>query len=164
MSAVVAPQEARVRPMVEDDVDAVIGIERRSYEFPWTAGIFRDCLRVGYSCWVLDVDGTIAGYAILGVGADEAHILNICIDPDVRRCGHGRRLLARVIDLARWHRAASVFLEVRPTNHAAVNMYAREGFEVVGRRPNYYPAHEGREDALIMVFRLAGETGEGSQG
>ena len=145
--------------MVSADIDQVMAIEAASYDFPWTAGIFRDCLRVGYSCWVLDVSDVVAGYAILGVGADEAHLLNLCVDPERQGAGLGGRLLSRVIDLARWHRAGAVFLEVRPSNTPAVHLYRKAGFEVVGRRPRYYPAADGREDALIMVFRLERDAG-----
>lgn len=155
MSAVLG--NPRIRPMRSVDVDAVIALEKGAYDYPWTAGIFRDCLRVGYSCWVIELEGELAGYAILGVGADEAHILNICVGKAWQGQGLGARLLARVIDLARWHRAESIFLEVRPSNFRAVRMYRSAGFRTVGRRPNYYPAATGREDALIMSFRLRDE-------
>ena len=140
--------------MRESDLDAVIAIEERAYSYPWTRGIFADCLRVGYSCWVLALDDEVIGYGVLGVGAGEAHVLNICIAYSYQGAGYGGRLLARLIDLARWHRAGSVFLEVRPSNVAALGLYQSSGFEVVGRRPNYYPDADGREDALIMVRKL----------
>lgn len=155
MSAVIKPELPHLRPMQERDLDSVMAIESRVYDFPWTRGIFADCLRVGYSCWVLDQDGEILGYAVLSAGAGEAHILNICIGPDYQRQGHGTRLLNRLFDLARWHQARSLFLEVRPSNQSAVQMYEEHGFAVVGRRPNYYPASEGREDALIMSRKIA---------
>lgn len=153
MSAILKTPLARFRPMRGDDLEAVAAIESEVYEFPWTAGIFADCLRVGYACWVMELDGTLAGYGIVSSGAGEAHILNLCIAPEYQRQGHGRRLLSRLLDLSRWYRVNSIFLEVRPSNHRAIRMYEALGFACVGRRPNYYPAAQGREDALIMVFK-----------
>ncbi len=158
MAAVIDQPLPRLRPMREQDLARVLTIEQAAYPFPWTRGIFSDCLNVGYSCWVLDLAGEIAGYGVLSNGAGEAHILNLCVDQPYRREGLGRYLLQRLIDLARWHQVESVFLEVRPSNHAAHQLYESFGFERVGRRPNYYPADVGREDALVMALKLrAGE-------
>lgn len=140
--------------MTERDIDAVVGIESQVYEFPWSAGIFRDCLRVGYSCWVTEVADQVIGYGILSAGAGEAHILNYCVAPEHQGQGLGLKLLNRLLNLGRWHNARSVFLEVRPSNHRAIKVYTDRGFRVVGRRPNYYPANPGREDALVMALRL----------
>ena len=155
MSAVLKELVPRVRPMREADLDTVAKIESRAYEFPWTHGIFSDCLRVGYSCWVLDLEGDVVGYGVLSAGAGEAHILNICVDEDVRGRGWGRQLLDRLVQLARWHHAEQLFLEVRPSNQRAIELYDRNGFRTVGRRPNYYPHSHGREDAVVMSLRLS---------
>jgi len=149
-----APEE-RFRPMREEDVAAVVAIEAQAYPFPWTAGLFRDCLTAGYSAWVLEAgNGALQAYAILAVGADEAHLLNLCVDPSRQGRGHGRHLLRRMVDLARWHRAGRIFLEVRPSNPVAIALYRSEGFTEIGRRPGYYPARDGREDAVVMVLDL----------
>ena len=79
--------------MVHDDIAEVSDIERRSYDFPWSHGVFRDCLLAGYQCIVLDRDGDVAGYGILSVAAGEAHILNLCIEPAYRSHGYGERML-----------------------------------------------------------------------
>jgi ribosomal-protein-alanine N-acetyltransferase len=155
MSAVLKPQLPHLRPMQDRDLESVMAIETRVYPFPWSRGIFADCLRVGYSCWVLELDQSIVGYAVLSAGAGEAHILNICISPNYQGQGHGARLLNRLVDLSRWHQASSLFLEVRPSNTVAVAMYQDYGFSVVGRRPNYYPSEDGREDALIMALKMS---------
>lgn len=154
MSAVLNLPEAEVRPMTERDIRAVLDIEARSYDFPWSEGIFRDCLRVGYSCWVSETEGEVIGYGILSAGAGEAHVLNVCVDPQRRGQGHGLKLLNRLINLGRWHHARTIYLEVRPSNARAIEVYEKRGFSVVGRRPNYYPANPGREDALIMAMKL----------
>ena len=145
---------AQMRPMKQVDVDAVSEIEKRAYPFPWTPGIFRDCLRAGHHCWVLEAGSTLLGYGVLSAAAGEAHILNICIAPEYQGRGHGRRLLRRLVDLARWHQANQVFLEVRPSNPRAIQLYRDEGFNEIGQRPNYYPAEKGREDAIVMAMEL----------
>jgi ribosomal-protein-alanine N-acetyltransferase len=161
MSAVAAQDDnlarASLRPMREDDLDAIMAIERRAYPFPWTHGIFRDCLRAGYPSWVLHLDGAIIGYGVLSIAVGEAHVLNLCIDPDLQGTGHGRRLLRSLLKLARGHGAERVFLEVRPSNPNAIALYHDEGFNEIGRRPRYYPAKQGREDAIVMAIELFGD-------
>lgn len=143
-----------LRPMREEDLDDVMRIELRAYPFPWTAGIFRDCLRAGYPSWVLQSDMYTIGYAVLSVAAGEAHLLNLCVAPEQQGRGHGRRLLRGIERVARGQGARRVFLEVRPSNPPAIALYHGEGFNEIGRRPRYYPAHEGREDAIVMAKEL----------
>lgn len=140
--------------MKQADVEAVSAIEKRAYPFPWSPGIFRDCLRAGHHCWLLESPQVLLGYGVLSAAAGEAHLLNLCIAPEHQGRGHGRRLLARMIDLARWNRAAQVFLEVRPSNPRAIALYREYGFNEIGLRPNYYPASKGREDAIVMAMEL----------
>jgi len=146
-----------LRPMREDDLDAVHAIEIRAYEFPWTPGIFRDCLRADYPSWVLIEDGRVLGYFLMSVAAGEAHVLNVCVAPEAHGCGHGRRMLRALLSIARGRGAERVFLEVRPSNPGAIALYHSEGFNEIGRRPRYYPARGGREDALVMAIELLGE-------
>lgn len=160
MVAVVRPRMPELRPMREEDLESVAQIEAGAYDFPWTLGIFRDCLRAGYACWSLAQEGRIIGYAVLSVAAREAHVLNVCVAPDEQGHGHGRRLMRRLVDLARWHHAERVFLEVRPSNQRAIALYHDLGFNEIGRRPNYYPARQGREDAIVMAFELLDPEGE----
>lgn len=154
MSAILKPQVPHVRPMRLDDLVEVLAIEVRAYDFPWTDGVFRDCFKAGYGLWVLEGADGIVGYGVLSAAAGEAHILNLCVCPHHQGQGHGRRLLNRLIDLARWHQVERVFLEVRPSNHAAVALYHRAGFCEIGTRPRYYPARNGREDAVVMAREL----------
>lgn len=156
LAADAASPAAALRPMRDDDIDAVMEIERRAYPFPWTRGIFRDCLRAGYPALVLvEAGGRLAGYALLSVAAGEAHVLNVCADPALPRQGHGRRLLRALLQQARGRGAQRVFLEVRPSNEAAIALYHAEGFNEIGRRPRYYPARDGREDAIVMALEIA---------
>jgi ribosomal-protein-alanine N-acetyltransferase len=150
----VARPSTEVRAMRREDLDAVVAIEHASYPFPWSAGIFRDCLQAGHNCWVLVHEGDIAGYGILSVAAGEAHVLNICIGGAYRGLGYGRRMMRRLVDLARWYGVERIFLEVRPSNPVAKALYDSLGFHEIGRRPAYYPAEHGREEAIVMAFDM----------
>ena len=144
----------QVRGMRLEDLDAVSELEQASYEFPWSPGIFRDCVKAGYPCWVLCHGDIVIGYGILSMGAGEAHLLNICVASDQRGKGLGRHFLMRLIDIARWNGAERLFLEVRPSNPLAKVLYESVGFTEIGRRPRYYPAKEGREEAIVMALDL----------
>jgi len=133
------------------DVPEVARIERESYEYPWSEGIFRDCLRVGYRCVVLAGEGnTVEGYAVISIGAGEAHLLNLCVHPDRQGCGLGRDMLAAMMEVARQAGADQIFLEVRPSNEAAMALYDSTGFKEIGRRRRYYRSAGGREDAVVL--------------
>jgi ribosomal-protein-alanine N-acetyltransferase len=146
-------RSARIRAMRHEDVPAVLEVERASYRFPWSDGIFRDCIRVGYLCRVIELDGVVVGYGVLSQGAGEAHVLNVCIREDMRCGGLGRRLMEELLEHAREAGMQHAYLEVRPSNPAARQLYESMGFERVGLRKAYYQAPGGREDAL--VYRLA---------
>jgi ribosomal-protein-alanine N-acetyltransferase len=136
--------------MNELDVPVVGAIERAGYQFPWSEGIFRDCLRVGYVCRVVEVDGDMAGYGIMSVGAGEAHILNVCVRDEYRCRGLGRKMLLYLLERARIASMYEAFLEVRPSNTTAARLYHSLGFEQVGIRRGYYQATVGREDAQVL--------------
>lgn len=154
MSAVVKESVVNFRPMEEQDLTDVLAIESLAYEFPWNRVIFRDCLRVGYCCWVMERDGLIDGYSVMSVAVGESHILNLCVHPESQGRGCGAVILDFMLDIARKHQADSIFLEVRPSNEAAIRLYRQSGFDEVGLRRNYYPAGLGREDAIIMARKL----------
>ena len=145
-----------LRPMRESDLDAVMDIELRAYPFPWSRGIFRDCLQSNYAMWLQErADGAILGYGVLSIAAGEAHVLNLCSAPGQERQGLGQRMLQTLLKIARGHAAQRVFLEVRPSNTRAIALYERSGFNEIGRRPRYYPAaNNGREDAIVMALEL----------
>lgn len=144
----------RLRDMRDGDVPAVMAIERIAYEFPWTEGILRDCFRFGYLCKVYETPEDIIGYGILSIGAGESHFLNICIHPRHQRLGHGSRLVAHLLQAARQAGARTALLEVRISNQSAFRLYDRMGFHEIGQRKSYYPAHGGREDALVLMREL----------
>jgi [ribosomal protein S18]-alanine N-acetyltransferase len=141
--------------MREDDLRQVMAIEQAVYDFPWTLGIFRDCLRVGYCCWVMVLDGEVIAYGVMSVVIDESHVLNICVHPEWQGNGLGRKLIQRLLKIARQHGAETAFLEVRESNLAALKLYQSLGFLEIGRRRGYYPAaDEGRENALVLSLEL----------
>ncbi len=155
MSAVLKDQPLDIRPMRDADLAVVVDIEREAYVFPWPEGIFRDCLRAGYCCWVLEEQDLVRAYGIMQVGAGESHILNLCVRASGRGQGFGQALLSHLLGVAREHRADTALLEVRPTNRVALGLYAAMGFNEVGVRRGYYPGRNGREDALILAICLS---------
>ena len=144
-----------VRTMTYSDLKQVVLVEKKAYPHPWTAGIFRDCLRVGHNAWVMTLDSAVIGYAIVMLSPGEAHILNICIDPQYQSKGLGRYLLRYLIKRTRRTDTDMVLLEVRRSNKNAQYLYQSEGFHELGVRKAYYPAENGREDAIILAKYLS---------
>jgi len=141
----------QLRPMRPEDLTAVMAVELSAYTHPWTENIFRDCLRVGYQCWVAEIDQQLAGYSVMSVAVGEAHILNICIDPARQGQGMGRQLLQRMLHMAGELQADTAYLEVRESNQVAQALYESIGFNQIGQRRGYYPAVGGDEDALVYA-------------
>ena len=144
-----------IRTMSYADLKSVISVEKKAYPHPWTLGIFRDCLRIGYNAWVMTLDKEIIGYGIVMLSAGEAHILNICIEPDFQNKGLGRYLLCHILKKSKQTDVDMVLLEVRRSNTTAQQLYQSEGFHELGVRKAYYPADNGREDAIILAKYLA---------
>ena len=148
--------------MTEIDLAEVLRVESDAYAVPWTQGIFRDCLRIGYYCLVADRAGQLIGHAVMSVAAGECHILNLCVAPSHQGRGLGRRMLRRLLALARQREADTAFLEVRASNQGAIRLYQAEGFDETGLRKGYYPSadlnadpiRDSREDAVLMARAL----------
>jgi ribosomal-protein-alanine N-acetyltransferase len=146
----------RLAPMHPSHLVQVVEIEREAYEYPWADGIFRDCLRVGYSSWVVtNTLGEVLGYALMSMAVGEAHILNLCVAPETRRQGLAQFLMKHLLMVARAADVTLVLLEVRASNTAAQRLYQQAGFKRLGVRKAYYPAPSGREDALVLGLDLA---------
>jgi ribosomal-protein-alanine N-acetyltransferase len=154
VSAVVKDLPPIVRAMSQSDIADVLVIENEIYDFPWSAGIFRDCLLAGYTALVLDLDGEVVGYSIMSVAAGEAHLLNICVAKSLRRQGIGNRLLKEMLACAQGFHAERIFLEVRPSNSPALELYFKTGFTTLGVRQRYYKARDGNEDAVVLIYRF----------
>lgn len=144
----------QTRPMKMDDLDAVMQIEPINFPYPWSRGNFSDSLNAGYSCWVLEEGQQIIGYAVLMMVLDEAHLLNISIAKSHQGQGLGRGLLEHMMQIGRNHGGLNMFLEVRPSNTSAISLYESIGFNEMAIRRNYYPAANGREDAMLMGAAL----------
>lgn len=143
----------RFRTMTYGDLPAVLDIERKNYQFPWDEDIFIDCFKVGYGCWVCEENGKILGYSILTLGVGEAHVLNISVAPNEQGQGIGRKMMENLIEVAKGE-AETMFLEVRPSNPGAIALYSKLGFNEIGTRKGYYPAENGREDAIMFALEL----------
>lgn len=146
---------AQVRQMDAADLEGVMLVEVRAYDYPWTKGIFLDCLRSNYECWVLEMYEEIVGHAVLSVGAGEAHLLNVCVAKEHQGEGHGRVLVEHMLERARLRAAEIVFLEVRASNEVAAQLYESVGFNEIGKRRNYYPTTRGHEDARVLALQIA---------
>jgi len=143
----------RLRQMTQADLFAVMAIESKNYDFPWTDDIFKDCFKAGYRCSVCEAQGKVLGYSLMSLAVDEAHILNVSVDPNEQGQGIGRLMMEDLIAYAKG-RAETIFLEVRPSNVVAITLYENLGFNEIGIRKGYYPAKNGREDALMLALAL----------
>jgi ribosomal-protein-alanine N-acetyltransferase len=142
------------RRMTLGDVERVMRVEHEVYEFPWTEKIFSDCIRVGYYCWLALQRQNIVGHAVISVSAGESHMLNLSIAREYQRRGFGKEFIEFLIQQAQAKQAQTMLLEVRPSNTAAINCYNSAGFNEIGLRKDYYPAPEGREDALLFARHI----------
>lgn len=143
-----------LRDMSEADLDAVLRIEREVHAHPWTRGNFSDALRSQYQCKVYESAGMMLGYAVMMLAVDEAELLDIAVAAQHQHRGWGRKLLDEMMALARRHDMRRMVLEVRRSNVAAINLYRKVGFANIGLRRDYYPAENGREDAILMGREL----------
>ena len=142
------------RRMEYDDIDTVMQVETRVYTHPWTERIFKDCIRVGYECWLAMLDESIVGHAVISIAAGECHILNLSVANEFQGHGIGKQFIEFLVNIARNKKANTIMLEVRPSNIAAINCYLATGFNEIGCRRDYYPADNGREDALLFARQI----------
>ena len=140
--------------VTDEDLDAIIAIENESHIHPWSKSVFRDCLRVSYVCEMLKSDEAVVVYGVMSVAAGEAHIFNVCVNAEFRRQGFGEEMMQHLIEKAKAKNAETAFLEVRPSNVSSISLYEKLGFEITGKRKDYYPSENGREDAVIMSMGL----------
>ncbi len=142
------------REIAEIDLPDILQIERKSYNFPWSEQIFKDCIHNDYLCIGVFLYERLAGYMIVSNVLDESHLLNICLSEDWRGQGLASVMLDYLISELRLKKMKCLFLEVRPSNLRALALYNHKGFEIIGLRKDYYPAEGGREDAITMVLNL----------
>ncbi len=147
-------QQISYRAMSAEDLSSVLEIETRAYAFPWSAGIFKDCLSAGYDCRLLCLGSQVVGHAVLSAAAGEAHLLNICIQRELQGQGLGRVFVRHILRRAELLGAGRIFLEVRPSNKKAIRLYESMGFMQIGVRRDYYPGDPAKEDALVLALQL----------
>lgn len=148
--------ETRIARLDITRVPELHAIEIRAYEFPWSQKIMCDSFKAGTACWaLLDAADRVLGYAFLNIAVGEAQLLNLCIDPERKNGGLGRRMMEQLMQLAREEFCTIFLLEVRRSNAAARHLYESLGFRVLGVRKGYYPNGPGvTEDALVMGFEF----------
>ena len=144
----------QLRPILETDLDQLMPIELKAYPYPWTRGIFSDCLRKAYPCFLHESEGEIIAYSVISAAVEEMHLLNLTVNPEHQGKGLGKRLLHTMEMIGRGLDAKECFLEVRPSNKSAIKLYLNHGFNEIGLRKNYYPADKGRENAVVMAKTL----------
>lgn len=144
--------DLEIRELLIDDLAQVLDIERQCQSHPWAEAVFRDCFRDNYYLWAACHGDKLAGFAVVAYLVDEAHLLNLCVHPRNQGHGAGRFLLRHIMAKAVKEGIRQIILEVRVSNRVASKLYASEGFEVIGQRPDYYPGANGREDAQVMAF------------
>ena len=143
-----------LRKMVKDDLPTLLAIEQASQGAPWTEETFKICFEQGFEGWVLEIDKRVVGYLVLGLQADECHILNLCVARKHQRHGHGRKLLEYGMREAKKRGVAIAYLEVRRSNSRAIGLYTKLHFRMIGERRDYYQTVNGPEDALIFAVSL----------
>lgn len=157
-------------PMQPSDMRAVMSMEAISHSHPWTQGNFLDSLTAGHWAYCIRPQtnpasppetaaqaanlSSLWGYCILYPAVDELHLLNITIDPTLRRNGIASRVMQAIEGIAIQQKMSRILLEVRPSNIPAFKLYERMGYTIIGVRRGYYPADEitgKREDAGVMA-------------
>ena len=141
-----SPEEGRfeIRPMVMEDLPAVMEIENSAFDHPWSTELLKRELTHDWSTILLVEERLptgkyrLLGFAIFWLVHDELHILNVATDPAQRRRGVARTVLNAALEKARGRKCTLATLEVRRSNEGALNLYKSMGFRPVGIRPNYY--------------------------
>ncbi len=143
--------ELILRPMTTDDLDAVHELERESFPSPWSRSAFEWQLiknKTGYASVIIH-SGRLLGYLLADQVLDECHITNVAVRSKHRKQGLATLLLTAVLEWAKQNDVHIVYLEVRRSNVAALSLYLKHQFQVIGVREKYYPKE--KEDALIMA-------------
>ena len=142
--------DARCRLLTKNDIEEIMVVENQCYPFPWSKNIMQDCLNNDFIALAVMVKNKIAGYTVLSYGAQESHVLNLCVAPKYRGNQFGQLLLSEAFKIAKSKNVKDVYLEVRASNTLAIALYFDAGFNEIGCRKGYYPATIGREDAIVM--------------
>lgn len=145
-----------LRPMNVSDVSQVYAVETSAHSVPWSEKTFYNCLAAYFDGVVAEYEGRIIGYGFITISAGEAHILNLAVRPEFQGLAVGKQLVRYFLDLSRIREVEKIFLEVRVSNLAAIQLYRFFDFTIVGERKAYYkiPGQEDKEDAYVMALTL----------
>lgn len=143
-----------LRKLHRSDLTQLLAIEQATHLMPWTENTFKTCFQTGCLGWVIESEKKMVGFIIISLRSSECHILNLCVDPHYQHQGLGRQLLEHAMTQAKQHGVEMIYLEVRRSNTRAISLYEKEGFRLLGERKEYYPSHEGHEDALVLAKML----------
>lgn len=145
--------EIEIRPMAKSDIGAVISIENEVFTDPWPDEAFHEGLTFAeHQFIVAQRDSEVIGYAAYFVQMGEARITNIAVAPDYRRKSIAKKLINYILEIVGKTDCLYIFLDVRPSNQAAIDLYRKFGFEKAYIRPDYYESPP--EDAMVMVRRI----------
>lgn len=141
-------------PLTIQNSDPYFELHKQGQYSPWSRKIFEDCLTKPYFAYSLDHDNQPLGYYIAMTVLDEVTLMDIVVSSAHQGNGFGKSLLQHLLDHCNQNNIQQIWLEVRESNAAAINLYDNAGFILVEQRLNYYPSAKGKEDALIMCCYL----------
>ena len=149
-----------IKPFSFEHLPSIVAIEQQIHVSPWSQALFADSLINKHWCHAMYADPKeLLAYSVATVAVGECHLLNIGVAKQHQRQGIARKLMQHLLDQCRREAVSDIFLEVRPSNQAAIQLYSTFGFQQVGVRKNYYPGIDRREDA--WVFKLPLQDGVG---
>jgi ribosomal-protein-alanine N-acetyltransferase len=143
-----------IRELAKTDFPAVIAIEALTQTAPWSEAAFERCWEANYRGWVIEQDNKIIGFILLSLKIGECHVLNLSVHPDKQRQGLGEEMMNYGLSWAKENGAGIVYLEVRRSNLAAIALYRKMNFKLIGERNKYYLSSLGAEDALVFARDL----------
>jgi [ribosomal protein S18]-alanine N-acetyltransferase len=147
------PPNLVIRPMTDADIDRVTLLEQKLFTDPWPRSAFEQDVSPDTGDFIIaEIDGVLCGYAGYILVMGEANLTNIAVAVEFRGKSIAKILLNCILEIAQKADCFSIFLDVRPSNEAAISLYRKYGFYDLYRRPNYY--HTPIEDALVMVKNL----------
>ncbi|MES2219274.1 MAG: ribosomal protein S18-alanine N-acetyltransferase [Pseudomonadota bacterium] len=144
----------QIRQLSDLDIPNLLTVEEAAQSSPWSEAAFRRCFEANYMGWTAEIPGRMLGFIMISINLGECHILNLCVHPAEQHKGTGTNLLLYAMRWAKQIGAGIVYLEVRRSNVAAISLYRKMNFKIIGERKDYYPMGYEREDALIFARDL----------
>ena len=143
-----------IRTLQKNDIPALTKLVASAMPNPWLEKTFHDCTKKNYYGWVLEQYNEIFGFVIILLHFSVCELMNIAIQPEYQRKGYAKRLLRHAINFAKSKHAEKVFLEVRRSNNAAINLSQEFCAVKIGVRKNYFANDTDGEDAIVFKIGL----------